>query len=120
MSTRAVIARETRPDQFRGRHHHSDRYPSGLGRALLLLYRGHYGGPCVRDIMHLQRMLIDEHPAGWNSIVGDWDAPIGFGSVRSPQCYCHGERREKPHQLTQRTAVNSGCEFAYVLGRCWI
>jgi len=62
MSTRGVIARKD-GDGFTGRYHHWDSYPSGLGATLY-----HWAHRMPRERM--LRMLLDEHPAGWSTIVG--------------------------------------------------
>jgi len=62
VSTRGVIARATGNGGFVGRYHHWDSYPEGLGRTLY-----HWAQRMPLDRM--LRMLIDEHPAGWSTIV---------------------------------------------------
>ena len=64
VSTRGVIARQ-KGDAFEGRYHHWDSYPSGLGKALWELAHNEFKG----DIEGMLRILIDEHPAGWSTIV---------------------------------------------------
>jgi hypothetical protein len=75
------------------------------------------------DRERMLRMLLDEHPAGWSTIVGT-DPEIEPGFVESPtddkrpQCYCHGDRHEDIDQiLTPKTAVACGCEYAYVFDK---
>jgi hypothetical protein len=128
MSTRACIARLTgrHPLAFEGRYHHWDGYPSGLGHAL---YHA-YGGPFDGDLERMLRVLIDEHPAGWSTIVGaDWSLPPGFiedpatrhdnadRDVQPPLCYCHGDRHEEPHLLTHADAAGCGVEYTYAFDR---
>lgn len=111
MSTRAVIARPSATG-FVGRYHHWDGYPSGLGAALFGLWRNRYG----RDSAAMLRELVDEHPAGWSTIVGaDWSHAPGWGVAGAPQCYCHGQRHESGALYTERNAQASGCEWAYVI-----
>lgn len=62
MSTRGVIAVQ-HGHGFKGRYHHFDSYPSGLGRTLY-----YWANKMPRD--KLIKLLIDEHPAGWSTIVG--------------------------------------------------
>ncbi len=129
MSTPGTIARLSglAPLHFYGRYHHWESYPSGLGRALRSLYHGHF--QC--DLGALLRVLLDEHPAGWSSIVGaDFDLlpateggaaasqehlPPGASQGFMPVCYCHGygERTEPDWEVTQANASWSGCEWAY-------
>lgn len=137
MSTRSAILR-TLPDQEGppfGRYHHSDGYPSGVGKALFHLLRGHFKG----DIGAMLKTLIDDHTGGWSNIVDadftlkpgwdnkrfdikrkpdgsyDWDKHRASAAYRRPACYCHGARHNGPHDLTLETAAGSGCEYAYVI-----
>lgn len=136
MSTRGAIARLT-PDSggWSGRYHHSDSHPEGLGRELVRLYRDTFDG----DHHLMARMLIDEHPAGWSTLIArglDGDRPFttehfahaGFQSLDDPQrglfpqCHCHGARAETADVLVCRchTGDPSGCgplwiEWAYVI-----
>lgn len=81
MSTRGVIARKD-GDGFTGRYHHWDSYPSGLGRTL---YQWAHQMPRDR-MLHL---LLDEHPAGWSTIVGtDPSLTPGFVDVSDPNRRC--------------------------------
>lgn len=115
MSTRGCIARkdERSPQQFKGVYHHWDSYPSGLGRALFLLRNGHFR----MNTAAMLQALIDEHPAGWSTIVGrNFDRTPGFSMRKrtdEPQCYCHGERKETAWSVTHRNAAGSGVEFVY-------
>lgn len=109
MSTRAVIARKTN-DGFKGRYHHWDGYPSGLGDTLFDIFNGHF----KRDMRAMLKYLLDDHPAGWSTINGhDFALDPGFDS-RGPNCYCHGSRSEKGNVLTHKNASGCGCEWAYV------
>ena len=133
MSTRSVIARPTAAG-FQGRYIHWDGYPSGVGQQIYGLFQGHFG----MDFGRLQQVLLDEHPAGWSSLSGDWMKAPGFAEDRGstkdlstaedpsdaedlitgedgPACYCHGERHEAAYEVTQANAAGSGCECAYVL-----
>lgn len=115
MSTRGAIARltGTLPPRFRGRYHHWDSYPTGLGRMLWHLYHGHF----QQDLNAMLRLLLDEHPAGWNTIVGkDFNLLPeigGFGNntgqennegmdALRPQCYCHGDQSEEAWEVTEQ------------------
>ena len=139
MSTRSVIARPTAAG-FQGRYVHWDGYPSGVGQQIYGLFQGHF----AKDFGRLQQVLLDEHPAGWSSLSGDWAKAPGFAEDRGsakdlstaedpsdaedlsttedlstgedgPTCYCHGERHEAAYEVTQANASGSGCEYAYVL-----
>ena len=114
MSTRGIIARP-HGQSWRGRYHHWDSYPAGLGAALWQALHGHFEG----DVDAMLRVLLDEHPAGWSTIVdADWTLAPGFedypDKTARPKCYCHGTRAEAglgwvtPDQDT-------GAEWAYIL-----
>ena len=70
MSTRGAIARLS-GEGFKGVYHHWDSYPSGLGKALWDTYQK------VGVLDAMLDGLIDQHPAGWSSIVA------------TVHCYCH-------------------------------
>jgi len=124
MATRGCIARKVN-DGFRGVYHHWDSYPEGLGKALWELYHGYF----KRDLRQMLKILIDEHQAGWSSIVNaDFNLPIGWigdlgrkiisegGTIissKNPVCYCHGDRCEAPNILTEKTASSIGVEWVY-------
>lgn len=86
--TRSVIARPIL-DSCEGRDCHHHGYPVHQGRV-----------PHVA-----RRYLIDEHPAGWSYLGGDFTKPAGF--VERPgrfddgrnQCDCHGNRHDPPTPL---------------------
>ena len=134
MATRGVIARPA-GNGWEGRYHHWDSYPSGLGKTLWDAYHRFFR----RDIDAMTSYLIDQHPAGWSTIVGaDLTLPPGFtehgnsrfgdyskGLItweeyrnlpqnRRPQCYCHGDRNE-PEQLITHDQDPVDLEWAYVL-----
>jgi hypothetical protein len=116
MGTRGCIARRTGEFSFKGRYHHWDSYPSGLGAALFALNRGHFGG----DTAAMLRVLLDEHKAGWSTILGaDFSLPPEpvdgrtDDAPRGPSCYCHGGRSETASLLTEKNAAGSGVEYAY-------
>jgi hypothetical protein len=137
MSTRSLIARATGEGTFKGVYHHWDGYPTGLGKYLTEILAGPFAG----DLPRMLGTLIDEHPAGWSTIVGkDFTLKPGYTAeslthpcssrmsdadyhaamqqfralpdFRRPQCYCHGNRREEVQALTERDDV--GAEWAYV------
>jgi len=115
MGTRGVIARQTGEHSFKGRYHHWDSYPTGLGATLYDLARTQFAG----DVPRMLKVLLDEHPAGWSTINGaDFSQPPGFEEdgfkTKGPHCYCHGGRHEDGFEHTEETASGSGCEYAYV------
>jgi hypothetical protein len=65
MSTRSVIARAN-GNSWAGRFHHWDGYPEGLGKTLV----ENATGPFAGNLTGLLKILIDDHPAGWDTIVG--------------------------------------------------
>jgi hypothetical protein len=126
MSTNGIIARSTGEGTFAGRYHHWDSYPSGLGVALVELYRGHF----KRDLDRMLRFLLDEH-TGWSTIVScDFKLKPGYTNVarrpegmsydefsqlpinRRPQCFCHGHRKEEGFVADHTT--DCGASWAYV------
>jgi len=121
MSTRGCIARleKMAPLEFRGVYHHWDSYPSGLGQALFQARNQAFG----KDTEAMLRALVDQHPAGWSTIVGRTFAHMsGDGDSKArrrryrgdePQCYCHGNRQEPGWLVTQANAAGSGVEYAY-------
>jgi hypothetical protein len=117
MATRGGIVRVTGENTFKGRYHHFDAYPDGLGKTLWDLYRERHN----KNLEAMMKELIDDHPAGWSSINNaDWSQSPGYGGrigvgedKGRPQCYCHGERSETPHDLTQANAGGADCEYIY-------
>jgi hypothetical protein len=66
VSTNGIIARSTGQGIFEGVYHHWDSYPNqGLGQFLIHILTGHFDN----DLARMLRVLIDEHPAGWSTIV---------------------------------------------------
>lgn len=111
MSTHGAIARLTAPGRWVGRYHHSDSYPSGLGRTLFRLYHEVFN----RDLTAMLKMLIDDHPAGWSSIVDkDFNHPTGYQRYSlGPSCYCHGERSEPADTYTERSDMVMAWAYAF-------
>ncbi|MBI2851969.1 MAG: hypothetical protein HYX84_02530 [Chloroflexi bacterium] len=82
MSTRGAIARQ-KGDTFEGRYHHWDSYPTGLGKALWDVYHEQFQD----NLDEMLRVLIDEHPAGWSSIVGkDFAVTPGYNDYGKGNC----------------------------------
>jgi hypothetical protein len=137
MSTRSIIARSMGEGTFQGVYHHWDGYPTGLGNSLTEILVGPFAG----DLPRMLHTLIDEHPAGWSTIVhkdftltpgytwekvkppsceGKSDAEYHAAmeayrakpDVRRPQCYCHGKRREQAQAFTEHDDTDA--EWAYV------
>lgn len=130
MSTRSVIARPV-GDEWEGRYHHFDGYPTGVGKTLWDLVQ-------ARGLEWTRRTLLDEH-TGWSTINGvDWSLAPGFSESGGrcahprctrprwehdkvkheyrarPACYCHGDRSEEG--WTIRPADDTDTEWCYVLG----
>lgn len=117
MSTRGCIARitskEGEPITFKGRYHHWDSYPSGLGATLYGLWRGHF----KRDTEAMLTYLMS-HKAGWSTIQGcDFNLPAGYVDftkvAHGPVCYCHGQRSEEGFDVDEKNAAESGVEYVY-------
>ncbi|MGE0493246.1 MAG: hypothetical protein AB7S38_28820 [Vulcanimicrobiota bacterium] len=83
MATRGIIARRV-GDGWHGVYHHSDSYPTGLGRTLWRFYHGisrtrptlgeRLGltappdQPTFSSLEEMLRFVIDEHPWGWSNL----------------------------------------------------
>lgn len=110
MSTRSCIARPV-ADEWAGRYHHSDGYPTGLGAELWKLVQ-------ANGVEWARHTLIDEH-TGWSSILcSDWSKAPGFGG-EGPRCFCHGERNEEGWLIRSRDQKHNEAlhiEWVYVLG----
>jgi hypothetical protein len=76
-----VIARPTPQGGFRGNYCHNDGYPAHQGRVLFDAVTGHFD----RDADAACRHLIDQHPAGWSVLHGDFTAPPGYRTGHDPQ-----------------------------------
>ena len=128
MSTRGGICRQTGKDSFKGVYHHFDSYPDGLGQALWHVYHDAFQG----DLPRMLRVLCDEHPAGWSTILGnattggcaDFSMEPGYVEFQNPDadrlrarpmCYCHGDRSEDADGTVDETAATDiFIEFVYV------
>jgi hypothetical protein len=133
MSTRGAIARLTsKPGKkitFKGRYNQSDSYCDGLGSSLFQLRNGFFKG----NTNAMLSVLIDQHKAGWSSICNcDFSITPGFQKnvpyksemneteqaayalyLRTPQCYCHGDRHEDALLVTEKNARDCDCEYVY-------
>jgi hypothetical protein len=121
MSTRGIIAKAT-PTGWRGRYHHSDSYPSGLGKTLWNLAHGHFKD----NLAKMMKVLVNDH-TGWSCIVDkdfQWaPAYISYDSLAGeaaeafnanvPQCFCHGERNEKGWLVTDKRGGTQ--QWGYVI-----
>jgi len=88
MGTRGAIFRKNPDGTFDGVYHHWDSYIDGLGQSLHELYQREFRWK-LSEMMHV---LIDEHVAGWSTIV---DATfkmepgfVEFKQVKEPDKYC--------------------------------
>jgi hypothetical protein len=117
VGTRSVIARPTPDGGFCGVYCHYDGYPAHQGRILFDAVTGHFGG----DPQAACQYLIDQHPAGWSVLYGDFSVPPGYQHHPDPgdrrnQCYCHGERHDPPRPpLDAHGARAAGLDYAYVV-----
>ena len=116
MSTRGCIARLKRrsPLEFKGVYHLWDSHPWGLGKALFRIREKLFG----RNTDAMLKVLIDQHSAGWITIVGRDFSKMPSARRTSddngPECYCHGGRSEAGRTLTQTDAADSGVDYAYI------
>lgn len=122
MGTRGIIAK-VEGDGWKGRYHHWDSYPEGLGKTLHEARDKYFDG----NVQALIKKLIDDEPVGWSSINGfDLSKPPQWGEERQreeengPQSY--SARGEKPHTGLDSTGVwitsdgdDGGTEWCYVL-----
>jgi hypothetical protein len=97
VGTRSVIARPTPEGGFHGTYCHYNGYPAHQGRVLVEAVTGHFGG----DPDAACSYLIDQHPAGWSVLHGDFTTPPGYRHPTDPddrrnQCSCHGDRHDPP------------------------
>jgi hypothetical protein len=115
VSTRSVIARPTPEGGFHGIYCHNDGYPVHQGRILFDAVTGHFDGAPDAAC----RYLIDQPPAGWPVLGGDFTVPPGYRTGHDPQDLrdqCHGDRQEPPRPpLTDHTARDAWVDDAYVL-----
>jgi hypothetical protein len=117
VGTRSVIARPSPDGGFSGTYCHYDGYPAHQGRVLFDAVTGHFAG----DPDAACHYLIDEHPAGWSVLYGDFTTPPGYQRHPDPedrrnQCYCHGERADPARPFSDDTAAAAGLDYAYVIG----
>lgn len=110
MSTSGAIARKTETG-WEGRYHDCDGYPIGLGKALWDLYHGHFNG----DLDAMLGLLIDDHPAGWFSIIhADLSLSPAYPYQRnSPMCFCHAKYPEESMELITPDG-NMRVDFVYI------
>ena len=108
MSTRGCIARLTKrePIEFSGVWCHLDCYPVGLGKSLFRLRNGLFN----RDTEKMLKLLIDDHPMGWEILHG--------GDM---ECTCVNDLSAKPRSLDdldasckKLTHVYADAEFFYL------
>jgi hypothetical protein len=118
MGTRAVIAKPD-GDGWKGRYHHWDGYPSGLGATLIAAKDKHFGG----DLAKMTKHLIDDEKVGWSTInVVNPAGPPSWDELASrnvnPQSYtARGETHpdEDGMWIHSTDKEVSGAEWAYVL-----
>lgn len=115
MSTRSVIA-EPYGDGWRGRYHHFDGYPSGVGATLWDLFHGYY----LEDLDAMTHRLITDEPVGWSNINGaDMNLPNCWTDRNTETCaicgrqtwehyrqyygsgYGEGRTAPNPHEIVQ-------------------
>lgn len=84
MGTRSVIA-EPHGDGFRGRYHHWDGCPTGLGSTLWDLYHGHF----AQDTEAMRKYLVEDEPVGWSTInSANFALPKAWNDSQDPDSLC--------------------------------
>jgi hypothetical protein len=85
VGTRSVIARPSPEGGFHGSFHgsycHYDGYPAHQGRVLFEAVTGPFAG----DPDAACQYLIDQHPAGWSVLYGDFTLPPGYQHHPGPE-----------------------------------
>jgi hypothetical protein len=113
----SVIARPM-PVGWEGRYCHHRGNPAHLGRVLFGAVTGHFAG----DVDAARRYFIDDHPAGWSYLGGDFTKPAGFArgidrfADRRNQCYCHGDRHDPAAPVITEPQAAGFAHYGYVLG----
>ena len=123
MSTRAIIAKPSGVNgNWKGRYHHWDGYPSGLGVTLITARGQHFGGDLTRMIAHLidgERVgwstINVENPAGPPSWSDDHDAARASGNPQSYSARGEKAKGKSGQWHTNADADAAGCEWCYVL-----
>lgn len=132
MSTRGIIAR-AQSDCWIGVFHHWDSNPCALGQSLFKVHHEHFAS----DTKAMMCVLIDEHPAGWDSIVQkDFSLTPGYSDTsdypsdgseehfraymmserqQRPQCRCHGDVHCAADTIRDNDKELWWCEWAYVI-----
>lgn len=129
MSTRSIIyfPDKTTEHGVRGVYHHSDGYPSGLGRTLWSLYHGYY----EQDLARMKHDLIDriEAQAGWSTIMGvyvgcdpslppTWVESGEFSKTEAHgwlSYYVRGETNIHMQYDGYQEAIDTWAEYYYIL-----
>ncbi len=114
MATSSIIGRPT-PQGWEGRSCHYDGYPDHQGRVLFEAVIGHFAG----DVDAARSYFIDDHPAGWSQLGGDFTKPTGYlasGHDDRNQCYCHGDSHDPPSPLITHRDRLSETDYGYLLG----
>jgi hypothetical protein len=124
VATRGAIVRIDEDGTFFGVRHQRYSMPEALGKTLWNLYHEHYKG----NLSGMLKFLIDEHPAGWSTMVGaNFALPSGYraedGTI-GPQCYCHGRLSAGAFPVTVKTIFDQGMSWIYAFdeakNKMWI
>ena len=73
MATSSIISRPT-PQGWEGRSCHYDGYPHHQGRVLFEAVTCHFAA----EVDAARRYFIDDHPAGWSQLGGDFTRLTGY------------------------------------------
>lgn len=121
MGTSSIIGRPT-PTGWEGRLCSYDGHPDHQGRVLFEAVTGHFAG----DVDAARGYFIDDHPAGWSYLGGDFTKPTGhlppghLATHSEPdernQCLCHGDRHDPPAPLITHRDQLPWTDYGYLLG----
>jgi hypothetical protein len=94
-----------------------------MGAALFELANTQFKG----KLEAMLKVLLDDHPAGWSTIMGrqgaaDFSKPVGYVDINRrddyysnrPKCYWHGDRHDEAWEV-KSTDPETWCEWAYVI-----
>lgn len=130
MSTHGIIGYYTTMANrvWKGRYHHFDAYPTGLGSALWRHLHGHFKG----DLKKFLKVLTEEHTS-WQTICHrqmsfKWRPRYPESGVKkeiaetfkacAPECFCHGDSGvEMDDWLWSHQNAILGARWAYVFDR---
>jgi len=116
VGTSSIIGRPT-PQGWEGRLCSYEGHPERQGRVLFEAVTGHFAG----DVDAARGYFLDDHPAGWSHLGGDFTKPTGYltrgrGYDHRNQCLCHGDRHDPPGSLITHRDQLPWTDYGYLLG----